>query len=155
MRPDLTKEFNLGSANFGSGRSLSGKPMATGEFHFVNRTQTKSFDTREFATKEAWGAKAKYETKAVETKESWFARRTAPTKTFATRESSDANKNLQGKALPGSDKKFVARGRRQAELDKNAAAAMPLGGDRESGQGWSGEVKPLTIQEVKMLLNKN
>ena len=159
LRPDITKEFNPSSANFGSGRTVTGGKATGGTFHFVDRTRTKSFDTKEFATKEAWGSKSKYATKTAETKESWFARRTAPTKTFATRESSDANKNLQGGVLPGSDKKFLARGRRQAELDADRAQGrapkMGLGGDREGGQSWSGDVRPLSIQDVKTLLNKN
>ena len=155
MQLDQTKEFNPSAANFGSGRSVTGKKAATSEFHFVNRTQTKSFDTREFATKEASGTNAKYATKSAQTKESWFARLTAPTKTYATRENSDSNKGMQGRVLPGSEKKFVARGRRQAELDKNGAAGNPLGGERDSGQSWSGEVRPLSIQDVKTLLNKN
>ena len=46
-------------------------------------------------------------------------------------------------------------GRRQAELDKNGAAGITMGGDREGGQSWGGDVKPLTIQDVRTLLNKN
>ena len=155
MTIDRTKEFNPSSANFGSGRSVSGKKMATGEFHFVDRTRTKSFETRGFATKEATGMNSQYATKTAETKESWFARRTALTKAYATRENTDANKNLEGRALPGSEKKFIARGRRQADLDKNGAAGQALGADRDGGQSWTGEVRPLTIQDVRTLLNKN
>ena len=156
MKPDLTKEFNPSAANFGSNRSVDGKKAATGEFQFVDRTRTKSFATKELSAKQAWGTTSQYETKTAETKESWFSRLTAVPKPYATHESSDANKNLQGRVLPGSDQKFVARGRRQAELDRNAAAGgVPMGGDRDVGQSWSGEVRPLTIQDVKTLLNKN
>lgn len=155
MQLDQTKEFNPSAANFGSGRSVTGKKAATSEFHFVNRTQTKSFNTRGFTTKEASGTDSKFATKSAQTKESWFARLTASGKTYATRENTDSNKGLQGKVLPSSEKKFVARGRRQAELDKNGAAGLPMGGDRDSGQSWSGDVRPLSIQDVKTLLNKN
>ena len=155
MKPDLTKEFNPNSANFGSGRSITGKKAATSEFYFVNKTRTKGFPTREFATKQASGAESQYATKTAVGKESWFARLTAPTKTYGTRESRDANKGLQGKVLPGSERKFVAIGRRQAELDKNGASMMPLGGERDMGQSWSGDLKPMSIQDVKTLLNKN
>ena len=156
MKPDLTKEFNPSAANFGSNRSVVGKKAATGEFQFVDRTRTKSFPTKELSGKQAWGTSSQYETKTAATKESWFARLTAVPKPYATRESSDASKGLQGRALPGSEQKFVARGRRHAELVRNAAAAgVPMGGDRDVGQSWSGEVRPLTIQDVKTLLNKN
>lgn len=155
LRPDITKEFNPSTANFGSGRSVTGKSATTSEFHFVNRTQTKSFETRGVTTKDASGTDAKFATKSAQTKESWFARLTASTKTYATRDNPDANKGVQGKVLPSSEKQFVARGRRQAELDKNGAGSHPLGGDRDSGQSWSGDVRPLSIQDVKTLLNKN
>lgn len=155
LKPDMTKEFNPSSAHFGSGLSVTGKKAATSGFYFVNKTRTKSFETQNFATKQAWGGDSKYATKSAETKESWFARLTAPTKTYATRDSSDANRGLQGRVLPGSEKNFVARGRRQAELDRNGASGIPMGGDRDSGQSWSGEVRPLSIQDVKTLLNKN
>jgi hypothetical protein len=156
MKPDLTKEFNPSAANFGSGRSVSGKKTATSEFQFVDKTRTKSFATKELATKSAAGVSTEYGTKTAETKESWFARLTSPTKTYATRESSDANRNLQGAVLPGSEQKFIARGRRQAELEKSAAATrIPFGGSRDVGESWSGDVRPLSIQDVKSLLNKN
>ena len=155
LHVDPTKEFNTNAMNFGSAYTQAGKKTQTGAFHFLNKTQTKSFGTKQFATKEAWGAKSKYETKSLETKQSWFARMTAPTKTYATRDSRDANKGLQGQALPGSDRKFVARGRRQAELEKSGASRVPMGGDRDMGQSWSGDLKPMSIQDVKTLLNKN
>ena len=154
MKPDLTRQFDLNSANFG-GKTLTGKKSETSAFTFVNKTRVKTFETETFATKEAPGSDAAYATKSAPTKESWFARMTAPTKTYATRESREANKGLQGAVLPGSDQKFVAIGRRQSQLDKNGAAGMPQGGDRDSGQSWSGELKPMSIQDVKDLLNKN
>jgi hypothetical protein len=155
MRPDITKQFNLGSAKFGSGMSVTGKKAATSEFYFENKTRTKSFATSALVTKPAWGSDSKFATKSAETKESWFARLTARTKSYETRESRDANKGLQGRVVPGSDKNFVARGRRQADLDRNGAAGILPGGDRDAGQSWAGDVKPLSIQDVRSLLNKN
>jgi hypothetical protein len=155
LRPDITKAFNPAAAKFGSGYSAAGKKAGTGEFYFVSKTQAKTFTTHAFSTKEESAANLKYETKAAETKESWFAHRAMTAKTYATRESSDANKNLQGHEVPGAEKKFVARGRKQAELDKNGAAVVPLGGDRDAGPSWSGDLKPMSIQDVRTLLNKN
>ena len=155
MKPDMTRAFNPSAANFGSGLSLTGKPAAAGTFHFVDRTRTKSFEAGTFAPKQAWGSDSKFATKSMPVKASWFSRLTAPTKTYATRESRDAGRGLQGATLPGSEKKFVAIGRRQAEMDRNGSAMMPVGGERESGQSWSGDLKPMSIQDVKSLLNKN
>lgn len=159
LRADETKAFNLSTAKFGTGVSITGKGTATGGFHFEDKARTKSFATRELFAKPASGTASQYATKDAPTKQSWFSRLTASTKAFVTRESSDSNKGLQAQVLPGSDKAFLARGRRQAELDADRAEGrapkMPLGDDRDGGQSWSGDLKPLTIQDVKSLLNKN
>ena len=155
LRPNATKSFNPSAANFGSNRSISTNAARTNEFHFADRTRTKGFSTRDFGTKPAWGTDTGYATKDAPTKDSWFARLTSPTKSYATRDNWEAGKTSETRVLPGGDLKFVAKGRRQAELEKNGAAGQAMGGDRESGQSWSGDLKPLSIQDVKTLLNKN
>jgi hypothetical protein len=155
LRPDETKEFNPRSANFGSGRTVPTGTTKTNEFYFVDKTRTKSFGTRDYATKEAWGTKSQYATKDAPTKESWFSRLTARTKSYGTREDREANKQTETRALPGGDRTFVAQGRRQAALDKNGTTGQTAGGDRTAGESWSGDLRPMTIQDVKALLNKN
>ena len=150
-----TKAFNPGSANFGSGRSVASGTARTNDFLFENKTRTKSFSTRDFGTKSAWGTDTAFGTKESPTKESRFAGMTSPTKSYATRENWEAGKSSETRDLPGGDLKFVAKGRRQAELEKNGSGRQPMGGDRESGQSWSGDLKPMSIQDVKTLLNKN
>ena len=153
LKPDETKEFNPSAANFG-GRSFATKSANSNAFQFVDRTRTKGFTTRDFETEEARGMKD-YATKDAPTKESWFSKLSARTKTYETKESRDAGKTSETRTLLGSDRTFEARGRRQAALDKDGAAGQPIGGDREGGQSWSGDLKPLTIQDVRALLNKN
>ena len=48
----------------------------------------------------------------------------------------------------------MAQGRRQAQLDANGREMIPMG-NHDMGPSWSGELKPLTIEDVKGLLNKN
>ena len=103
LHPSATKAFNPNAANFGSGRTVSTTGARTNEFHFENKTRTKSFSTRDFGTKEAWGTDTKYATKDVATKESWFARLTSPTKSYATRENWEAGKTSETRALPGGE----------------------------------------------------
>lgn len=155
MRPDESKAFDLGTASFGRQRSVATKGVETNKFYFVDKTRTKSFETHDFATTQAREAKQGYATKAMPTNESRFSERTAQTKDYATVESRDAGKKMETRALPGGDRAFVAQGRKQASLDKNGAASQGIGGDRIGGESWSGNLKPLTIQEVKTLLNKN
>ena len=154
LRPDETKEFNLSAMNFARGRTFETGKAATNEFYFVDKTRTKSFRTGDFATRGAQGMKD-YPTTAAPTKDSRFSGLTATTKSYETAENRDANKTSPTRALPGGDRAFVAQGRRQAALDKGGAKGHPIGGDRTSGESWSGDIKPLTIQEVRTLLNKN
>ena len=155
LHPSATKAFNPGSANFGSGRTVSSGAVQTNAFLFESKTRTKIFSTRDFGTKSAWGTDTAFATKESPTKESRFAGMTSPTKSYATRENWEAGKTSETRDLPGGDRKFVAKGRRQAELEKNGAGGHPMGGDRESGQSWSGDLQPMSIQDVKTLLNKN
>ena len=155
LHPDETKAFNPGAARFGAGRTAYTKSAQTNEFYFTNKTRAGSFDTRGYATREASGTGTEYATKEAPSKESWFSRLTARSKKYATNESRDAGKTVGTRALPGADEAFVAKGRKQAALDKDGAAAGFERGGPDSGMSWSGDLKPLTIQDVKKLLNKN
>ena len=155
LYPDETKEFNPGAANFGRGRTFSTSKAQTNEFYFVDKMRTKGFRTGDFATREADAAKLGYATHEAPTKDSRFSRLSAPTKSYATAEDRQANKTNATRALPGGDRAFAAQGRRQAALDKSGAKDHAMGGDRTSGESWSGDLKPLTIQDVRTLLNKN
>lgn len=152
LRPDETKAFDVRSAQFGRNRSVPTAKEKTNDFYFVDKTRTKDFATRDFSTKEAAAAGRGFDTKAAPVKESWFSRLTARSKSYDTRGYSDAGKTTETQVLPGSDRSFVAKGRRQADLDKKGAAGAAGGGE---GESWSGDLKPLTIQDVKTLLNKN
>ena len=151
---DPNKEFNPASARFGA-RSLGGKSAPTNDFHFIDRTRTKGFGgTKDFATKGAWMGDAKFATKSAPTKTSWFGGRSARVKTYDTKEARDASKTAATRALPEGDRSYVAQGRRQAQLDANGRDTIPFG-TTNMGPSWTGELKPLTIEDVKGLLNKN
>lgn len=155
LRWDENKTFNPSTARFGGGGTFATGKAQTNEFYFVDKTQTKSFRTGGFATREAESAKVSYATREAPTKESRFSGQTAPTRSFATAEDRQANKEMATRSLPGGDRTFAAQGRRQAALDKTGSKDHPMGGDRSSGESWSGDLKPLTIQDVRTLLNKN
>ena len=152
---DPNKEFNMGALRTGLNRAFDGKAASTNEFHFVDRARTKGFGgTKDFNTKGAWLGDAKFATKAAPTKSSWFGGRTARVKGYDTKEARDASKVAAVRALPEGDRAFVAQGRRQAQLDANGREMIPMG-NHDMGPSWSGELKPLTIEDVKGLLNKN
>jgi hypothetical protein len=148
------KEFNMGALRGGPNRAFPGKAASTNEFYFVDKTRTKDFATREYTSKGAWMGDMKYGTKEARTKESWFAKKSARTKTFDTKDARDASKTATTRALPGGDRSFLAQGRRQADLDATGRDKIPFG-TTDLGPAWSGDLKPLTIDDVKGLLNKN
>jgi len=151
---DPTKEFNPSAARFGRPASVGTKAAKVNEFQFVDRVRTKGFGTRDYATKGAWMGDLKFGTKEARTKESWFAKKSARTKTFDTKEARDASKTAATRALPGGDRPFLVQGRRQADLDSTGRDKIPFG-TTDMGQAWSGDLQPLTIKDVKNLLNKN
>jgi hypothetical protein len=155
MMPNQNKTFDTRAANFGTASEIGSRQARTVEYHFEDRVRTKSFGTREFSTKNAAMAEKNYETKAAPVKESWFSRLTARTKTYETREAQGVGKTVETRALRGGDKAYFAKGRKQGIYDSKGAAAMAQGGDRSDGQSWSGDLKPMTIEDVKKLLNKN
>lgn len=149
LKHDPKKEFPLAQANTTGARSYPTGKAGTGEFQFMDRVRTKNYSTGAFATKNAWMGDYRYETKSAPVRESWFARLTSRTKTYETREARDTGKTAPTKALPDGDRPFLAQGRRQADFDRNGPASqIPK-------QSWEGDLKPLTIEDVKKLLNKN
>lgn len=153
---DPTKAFDPSAAKFGNARSISAKGAQTNEFNFVDRVRTKDFTTKAATTKNAWMGDMEFATKEAPSKESWFARKTArATNSYETRAAMSADKSASTRALPGGDKPFLVKGRRQAEYDTKGPEAQAMGGSRNSGESWSGDLKPMTIEDVKSLLNKN
>jgi hypothetical protein len=88
-------------------------------------------------------------------RESWFSRMTARTKSYDTRSAAVANKTASTRPLVQGDKPFLGKGRRQAAYDTHGWAAQNMPGDRSGGQSWSGDLRPMTVDDVKKLLNKN
>jgi hypothetical protein len=152
--PNKDKEFDPNTARLGARRGIEGRAAQTTEFQYVDRTRTRAFVSKDFSTKGAWMGNAKFATKEASTKTSWFARKSARTKDYETREARDASKSAATRALPGGDRPFLVQGRTQAKLDATGRGSIPFG-TTTMGPSWSGDLKPLTIEDVKGLLNKN
>ena len=87
-------------------------------------------------------------------KSSWLSRLTARTKTYPTTAARDAGKAVPIRALPGGDRTFAGVGRTQPALDAAGREAIPFG-TTDGGPSYTGDLRPLTIEDVKKLLNKN
>ena len=152
---DPTKTFDPTSARFTGGRTIAAKTAQTNGFYFQDKVRTKSFASRDFATKGAWMADEKYETKEAPTKTSWFARMTSKTKAYDTKSSPEADKVVAVRALPGADRAFIGKGRKQGLYDTLGPKAQAFG-DVDSGQSYAGDLRELkTIEDIRSLLNKN
>jgi hypothetical protein len=150
---DAKLEFDPSAANFGSKKSFGTRAARTGGFYFQDRVRTKDFGARDFSTKDAWMSGKGFETKAAPVKESWLSQLTARTKTYDTRQARDAGKAATVRALPDGERPFLVKGRRQGALDANGREQIPMG-TNDLGPAYSGEIKQMTIEDVKKLLNK-
>jgi hypothetical protein len=156
---DPNKEFNPSAAHFGHATLISTKAAQTTNFNFVDHVRTHEFATREHISKTAWMGDVKFETKAAPVRESWFSKLTAHTKSYDTKKSRFSDQTVATRPSIVDDKPFLVKGRRQADYDAKGPAAQAMGGDRFSGESWTGDLrqltKPMSIEDVKKLLNKN
>ena len=153
---DETAEFNPAAANFGSLKSYGTNSARTGGFYVKESSvRTKEFlGAGGFSTKEAWmNGMAYNNTKSAYVKESWFSRLTAPSKKYETREAPGGDKAAPVRVSNDADRSYLGKGRIQPVLDSHGREQIPFG-TNDGGPSWNGEMKPLTIDDVKKLLNK-
>jgi hypothetical protein len=147
--PDETKTFNPAAARFGNRASLADKSAQTGEFRFMNRFRTKEYAAKGFDTKGAWIEKLNFETKSASTKEAREAGKVAATKDYGTSEAREAGKVAAIPIVPDGERQFLGR-----EADRMKRGINPQD-QAKFESAWSGNLEPLTIEDVKKLLNKN
>lgn len=152
---DPDKEFNPTAARFGRASQFGSKEAPSNTFNFVDRVRTRDFHTKDYASKSAWMGDAKFATKDAPTRESWFSRLSARTKTYNTRTAAVADKTASTRPLVEGERSFLNKGRRQAAYDTHGPNALNMPGESGGRQSWSGDLRPMTIQDVKSLLNKN
>lgn len=138
LKPDTSLSNAAQGKRFEAGGATLTKAAPTKSFSFFNRTRVKQFD-----------AAKTYDAKAFTTKQSQFANRTANTSSrsdirnvekpyatgaYQTTASPDNGRHVEVAEYPGS-RPFLVRGKSQKAL--------------------SAQDRPLTIDEVRELLNKN
>ncbi len=153
MVPDKKRVFNPATARFGNTSSLSSKSAYTSEFRFVDGVRTKEFSSGEYrGAKTAWLEKLRFTTKEARTGEAHEASeagKTARSKGYETDAAREAGKSA---AIP-----VVADGTRQflgKEADRFTRGIRPEDQTRFENP-WNGNLEPMSIEDVKKLLNKN
>lgn len=139
MRPNMNLSNPVQNKSFYGGKEFQSgsKNSQLKEFRYIDRTRTKQFRTRSFASTPFWGGDARYAT----TKANTGGTPRDAGKTYGTRNAETKDAFESGKGAPVRDyadqKPFAGRGTAQGTLDK----------EHEKG--------PKTMDEVRELLNKN
>ena len=147
--PDYTKEFNPATARFGNRSADSDKAAHADTFRFTERFRTKEFASKEFGAKSAWLGKLSFATKDAPTKEAREAGKTAASKSYDTETAREAGKTAALPIVPDGERKFLGK-----EADKMKRGIRP----EDQGKfenAWTGNLDPMSIEDVKKLLNKN
>jgi hypothetical protein len=146
------REFALETAGFQSTRSLESRSKSATTFQFVDRTRTRDFSTTAFSGgKNAWLGENKLRLTDARTRGYADAGRTSETKAHPTERWSGSEKSTPTRAATASTRPFLIRGRSQDAIDANPDLA-------KTGTvvtGWEGGLQPMTIEQVRDLLNKN
>ena len=147
--PDESKTFNPSTARFGNRSADSQKFARTGEFRFTERFRTKEFASKEFGAKSAWLGKLNFATKDAPTKEAREAGKTAASKTYDTETAREAGKTAALPDVPDGERKFLGK-----EADRMKRGIKPEDQGKFENP-WVGNLDPMSIEDVKKLLNKN
>jgi hypothetical protein len=147
---DQALVFDPRQGAVGNGQTFSTRNAPSGEFRYDQKIAPSKYETREFAPKTSWLSRLKFWTRDANTKgtrEIPNANRQAETKTAAVKESRDAGKTMAVRDVPGGDRTYL--GPERAKLDRSVDPTKPL-------PGWTGnKMEVLTLEEVRVLLNKN
>ena len=149
MVPDESKTFNPSTARFGNRSADSDKSAHTDTFRFTERFRTKEFASKEFGAKSAWLGKLSFATKDATTKEAREAGKTAASKTYDTETAREAGKTAALPIVPDGERKFLGK---EAEKMKRGIRPEDQG---KLENAWTGNLDPMSIEDVKKLLNKN
>ena len=149
-KPDPKKIFDLQQSAFGSGRSYGTSKARTSNFQYEDKVRTKNYSTRGFyGAKSSWQGDIKFSTAQANTKGKYEipnATKQADTKTMPTKEAYDANKTVAVNSL--SDGKRPYLGQEAERIHKGINPNQP-------NVGWRGDLKEMTIDDVREILNKN
>jgi hypothetical protein len=152
IKPDKEKVFNLEQLTpFGRSKSeFQARGANTNSFYFQQKFQPKGYQTESFETKSSRYTDFKFATKDARTKT--FETKSAPVKTAPVKDAREGSKTAATREFSEANRTsaFKGQGRNQALFDKEGPAAQA-----KIGPSWSGDLKNLTEQDIREILNKN
>jgi hypothetical protein len=148
--PDLTREFNVQQLSpFGRSKSeFQVRGANTNSFYFQQKFQPKGYQTQSFETKGSRYTDFKFSTKDAQTKS--FETKAAPVKTAPVKDAREGSKTAATREFSDANRTSAFKGRNQALFDKEGPAAQS-----KIGPSWSGDLKTLTVEDIREILNKN
>jgi hypothetical protein len=153
-KPDRTITYDFRKSSYSGGKASS-VPKDAGigkQFSFEQHVIAKPFGAKSFGgEKTAWFGKFNFTTKSAPTKGKFDvanADKNFDTKTKAVSAAPESSKTKDTRRFAASGQSFFRRGPAQDRFDKEGAPTT----DRPVG--YSGDLKPLTIDDVRNILNK-
>ena len=148
-KPDVTKAFDLRQGSTFGRQSFRTEKARVNEFYFTQKMSPKEYATDEyrgskpsrfgsfrFTTREA-GSKGKYEIPNAAKK--------ADTKTMPVADAREHDRSMAVSPFAKAKRSYLG-----PEADR-VHKALPV----DRAVGWTGDLKPMTIDDVRTLLNKN
>jgi hypothetical protein len=157
MRPDMTMEYDVSNSTFhGSDKKAASKKASVKDYTGLQKFDSKAYSTDSFkGAKSSWLKDEKFATSKAETKGKYELpnlKKKTDLKTVPVTESRDATKTVAVNASREGNQRFSFHGRSQDRMD--AVKGSP--GEKElSAGGYSGDLKPMTIDDIRTLLNKS
>ena len=174
---DPDKSFNMKSMNTGSARTFNTGSANVKGFNYEQKVTTKSYNSRKFwGTKESALSNQRYATSAAQTTGNYEipnATKKADTKTAATKEAREADMAMAVRTVPDGSRQFLGKEKKKMETPvdpkeaanwRGAGAMVTTGGEIGPSSGRRryitpteqyGQMKEISIEELRELLNKN
>ncbi len=174
---DPDKSFDMKNTNTGSKRSYNTGSANVKDFNYVQKVTTKSYKAGQF-----WGSKQsafgdqRFATRAARTGGNYEipnATKRADTKTAATKEAREADLAVAVRTLPDGSRQYLGKEKKKMETPvdpkeaanwRGASGMVTTGGEIGASTGGRryitpveriGQMKELSIEDLRELLNKN
>jgi hypothetical protein len=151
LDPDQTKGVREQDKVFYGGREFQGTSSANVKsFPFLKLFAPRTYETRDFyGTKRNWFSSMLFHTKEANTTPRLRdGEKKADTKTADTKNARESTKTYATDKY--ATREYPHRGRNQDRFDKEGDRALSQG----ANVGWQGEMKTMSMDEVRELLNK-
>lgn len=143
-------EFDTRQASFSGGRTFQSKSATSKTFGFMQKFSSKEFRSKEFSgSKSAWMGDFRFSTRKANTSGKYTipnATRQADTKTMEVADARESGKGMPTRDFSKSHRPYLGR---EAQKMKNGISPG------QQAVGWTGDLKEMTIDDIRELLNKN